>query len=334
VADTVIEVEGLVKHFGRVRALNGIDFEVASATVLGLLGPNGAGKTTTVRILTTILEPDQGRASVLGLDVVRDAEKVRANIGLAGQYAAVDENLTGLENLRLIGQLCHQHKRTVAARASELLERFGLTAAAGRPVRTYSGGMRRRLDVAAALVHRPPVLFLDEPTTGLDPSGRSDLWGLIEQLVSDGTTVLLTTQYLEEADRLADNLIVIDDGRVIAQGTPAELKAGLGSTIIEVRLDNAFSAQLASAGLRTIGASEMSDDGRTLAIHVTDAGRSVLEVARVLDASDLVPDSVGIREPTLDDVFLQLTGHRAEVAPPEGELLAGHHRGGRDGGAA
>ena len=224
-ADTVITVEGLVKHFGSVFALSGIDFVVPAGTVLGLLGPNGAGKTTTVRILTTILEPDAGQARVLGLDVVRDAEAVRTHIGLAGQYAAVDENLTGVENLRLIGQLSHQHKKTVAVRADELLERFGLSGAARRPVRTYSGGMRRRLDVAAALVHRPPVLFLDEPTTGLDPSGRSDLWALIEQLVADGTTVLLTTQYLEEADRLADSIIVIDDGRIIAQGTSAELKA-------------------------------------------------------------------------------------------------------------
>src|SRR6516164_4498790 len=211
-ADKVIEVEGLVKHFGQVFALNGIDFDVPAATVLGLLGPNGAGKTTTVRILTTIMEPDSGRASVLGLDVVRDAEAVRSNIGLAGQYAAVDENLTGLENLRLIGQLSHQHRKTVAARADELLERFKLAGAARRPVRTYSGGMRRRLDVAASLVHRPPVLFLDEPTTGLDLSSRGELWNMIRELVNTGTTVLLTTQYLEEADRLANQIAVIDRG--------------------------------------------------------------------------------------------------------------------------
>jgi ABC-2 type transport system ATP-binding protein len=333
-ADKVIAVEGLVKHFGQVFALNGIDFDVPAASVLGLLGPNGAGKTTTVRILTTILEPDEGRASVLGLDVVRDAEAVRTNIGLAGQYAAVDENLTGLENLRLIGQLSHQHKKTVAHRATELLERFALTGAAGRPVRTYSGGMRRRLDVAAALVHRPPVLFLDEPTTGLDPSGRSDLWALIEQLVADGTTVLLTTQYLEEADRLADNIIVIDDGRIIAHGSPEELKAGLGNTIIEVRLPDAVAAQRASTGLRAVGPSEVADDGRTVEIHVPEGGRCILEVARVLDASSLVPDAVSIREPTLDDVFLQLTGHRAELSPADAERESGGRERRREEGAA
>jgi daunorubicin resistance ABC transporter ATP-binding subunit len=333
-ADKVIVVEGLVKHFGRVFALNGIDFDVPAGTVLGLLGPNGAGKTTTVRILTTILEPDEGRAAVLGFDVVREAEAVRSRIGLAGQYAAVDENLTGLENLRLVGRLSHQHKRTVAARAAELLERFALTSAGGRPVRTYSGGMRRRLDVAAALVHRPPVLFLDEPTTGLDPSGRSDLWALIEQLVADGTTVLLTTQYLEEADRLADKIIVVDDGRIIAQGTSAELKAGLGNTIIEVRLPDAASAQRASIGMRGIGQAEVADDGRTVAVHVSEGGRYVLEVARFLDANGLVPDSVSIREPTLDDVFLELTGHRAETARRDEEALTGGGRQGLEEGAA
>jgi ABC-2 type transport system ATP-binding protein len=326
VAETVITVEGLVKHFGSVFALNGVDFEVPAGTVLGLLGPNGAGKTTTVRILTTILEPDAGRASVLGLDVVRDAEAVRAHIGLAGQYAAVDENLTGVENLRLIGQLSHQHKKTAAARADELVVRFDLAAAARRPVRTYSGGMRRRLDVAAALVHRPPVLFLDEPTTGLDPSGRSDLWALIEQLVADGTTVLLTTQYLEEADRLADKIIVIDDGRIIAEGTSSELKASLGSTIIEVRLGDAASAQRASTGLRIIGPTEVIEDGRSVALHVAEGGRCVLEVARYLDANRLVPDRVSIREPTLDDVFLQLTGHTAEMSPPGGQAATGGRR--------
>jgi ABC-2 type transport system ATP-binding protein len=332
-ADKVIVVEGLVKHFGPVFALNGIDFDVPAATVLGVLGPNGAGKTTTVRILTTILEPDDGRASVLGLDVVRDAETVRTKIGLAGQYAAVDENLTGLENLRLIGQLSHQHKKAVAARATELLERFSLTGAAGRPVRTYSGGMRRRLDVAAALVHRPPVLFLDEPTTGLDPSGRSDLWALVEQLVAEGTTVLLTTQYLEEADRLADNIIVIDDGRIIARGTPAQLKAGLGNTIIEVRLPDAASAQRASAGFRSIGPSEVAGDGRTVEIHVAEGGRCILEVARILDSQQLVPDAVAIREPTLDDVFLQLTGHRAETPTGAEPPAQSAHRGREEGAA-
>ncbi len=328
-AEAVITVEGLVKHFGSVLAVNGIDFEVPAGTILGLLGPNGAGKTTTVRILTTILEPDGGRAAVLGMDVVRDAEAVRAHIGLAGQYAAVDENLTGVENLRLIGQLSHQAKKTAVVRADELLEQFGLSGAARRPVRTYSGGMRRRLDVAAALVHRPPVLFLDEPTTGLDPSGRSDLWALIEQLVADGTTVLLTTQYLEEADRLADSIIVVDGGEIIARGTSTELKASLGTTIIEVRLADAASAQRASAGLRTIGPAEVVEDGRTVALHVAEGGRCVLEVARYLDTNRLVPDTVSIREPTLDDVFLQLTGHAAEMSPPNGQPATGGRRRGR-----
>src|SRR5437868_6534319 len=252
-----IVASGLVKRFGDVPALDGIDLAVPVGTVLGLLGPNGAGKTTAVRILTTILRPDAGRASILGVDVVRGANEVRSHIGLAGQYAAIDENLTGRENLRLVGKLTHLPRPTVIERSNQLLERFDLMAAAARPAKTYSGGMRRRLDLAAALVHRPPVLFLDEPTTGLDPSGRQDLWEVIEQLVADGTTLLLTTQYLEEADRLADRIAVIDHGRVVAEGTAAELKTQLGATILDVELRSARAASRARNLLVALGPSQV-----------------------------------------------------------------------------
>src|SRR5918992_2534477 len=232
--EIAIEVEGLRKRFGDVIALDGVDFNVPERSVFGLLGPNGAGKTTAIRILATVLEPDAGRASVLGRDVAREPAAVRRRIGLAGQFAAVDPNLTGRENLRLIGRLTQMETPAIMPRAAELLDRFDLIEAADRPVRTYSGGMRRRLDVAAALVPRPPVLFLDEPTTGLDLHSRNALWDMINELVRDGTTVLLTTQYLEEADRLADRIAVVDLGRVIAEGTPSDLKARLGSTVLEI----------------------------------------------------------------------------------------------------
>jgi len=288
-------------------------------TVLGLLGPNGAGKTTTVRILTTILRPDTGRATVLGHDVARDPYAVRARIGLAGQYAAVDENLTGRENLRMVGKLTHQPRAGIGPRSDELLGRFDLAAAADRPVRTYSGGMRRRLDLAAALVHRPPVLFLDEPTTGLDPRGRKELWAIIGELVDDGMTLLLTTQYLEEAEQLAHRIVVIDEGRVIAEGTAAELKQRMGATIVEVRMCSPDDARRAAAGLGSVGATEVLEDGVTLAVTVENPGRAVLDAVRAIDAIGVEPDSLLVREPTLDDVFLQLTGHGvASTAAEEG----------------
>src|SRR5438093_1006272 len=308
-SDAVV-AEGLTKRYGSVVALAGVDLRVPTATVLGLLGPNGAGKTTAVRILTTIIRPDGGSAQVLGHDVVREADAVRYRIGLAGQYAAVDPNLTGRENLRLIGRLTQLPRRRIPARADELLERFGLADAAGRLVRTYSGGMRRRLDLAAALVHRPPVLFLDEPTTGLDPQGRLDLWDVIRGLVADGTTVLLTTQYLEEADRLAHRIVVIDQGRVIAEGTPAELKARVGSTVIELGLADETAALRARAVLaRFDGVPEI--DGRTVRLSIHDGPRVLVDALRALDGEDVMPVSLAVREPSLDDAFLTLTGKRA-----------------------
>jgi ABC-2 type transport system ATP-binding protein len=309
--DAII-VEGLQKRFGEVVALAGVDFAVPTGTVLGLLGPNGAGKTTAVRVLTTILRPDAGNVEVLGLDVTRNAQAVREHIGLAGQYAAVDENLTGHENLRMVGRLSHLSKSVTLTRAGELLERFDLADAAHRPVRTYSGGMRRRLDLAAALVHHPPVLFLDEPTTGLDPSGRQDLWGVIEGLVREGTTLLLTTQYLEEADRLADNIVVIDHGRVIAEGTSSQLKAKLGATIVEVGFDDPATAQRAQTELARIGLCDVGSSSTIVELKVDDGARVVLDVVRRLDQAHLEPVTLTVREPTLDDVFLTLTGHKAE----------------------
>jgi daunorubicin resistance ABC transporter ATP-binding subunit len=316
-----ITVQGLTKYFGEVHALQDVGFEVAAGTVLGLLGPNGAGKTTTVRVLATVLTPDAGRAEVLGYDVARQAPVVRSLIGLAGQYAAVDPNLTGLENLRLIGRLVHLPRAEVAPRASELLERFGLSAAGNRPVRTYSGGMRRRLDLAAALVHRPPVLFLDEPTTGLDLQGRSELWLMIEELVGDGTTVLLTTQYLEEADRLANRIVVVDGGRVIANDTPAALKERLGNTVIELGFEAERTARRAKSAIGAKYRPEL--DGALVRVKSDDGARRLMDVLRALDGAGVEPVSLAVREPSLDDVFLTLTGHRAAAGAGDNETLEG-----------
>jgi ABC-2 type transport system ATP-binding protein len=320
--DRAILVEGLTKRFGDVVALGGIDFDVLPGTVFGLLGPNGAGKTTAIRVLTTIIPPDSGRAEVLGLDVVRDAPEVRYRIGLAGQNAAIDPNLTGRENLRLIGMLAQLPRRSILPRAGELLERFGLSDAADRPARTYSGGMRRRLDVAAALVQRPQVLFLDEPTTGLDLRSRNELWEMIRELVADGTTVLLTTQYLEEADRLADDIAVVDGGRVIARGTPTHLKSRLGSTVIEIALPSEGHAARAEEVLAPIVSGRPEREGDRIRIRSDDGARFLMDVLRALDAEDLDPGGLAVREPSLDDVFLSLTGRHAEPeADPERDAV-------------
>ena len=302
-----IAVSGLRKSFGELAALDGVDFEVPRGTVFGLLGPNGAGKTTAVRILATVLHADGGTAEVLGRDVAREADAVRRRIGMAGQYAAVDPNLTGRENLELIGTLAQLPKATLKARAVELLERFELSDAGDRPSRTYSGGMRRRLDIAASLVQSPPVLFLDEPTTGLDLPSRNELWRMVRELVGEGTTVLLTTQYLEEADVLADRIAVIDHGHVIANDTPANLKAGLGSTVIELSFDELD-------GDRAIALidGDAERDGTTVRITTDRSTKVLLETLRALDGAGIEPTGLTVREPSMDDVFLALTGHHAE----------------------
>ncbi len=313
-----ILAEGLVKRFGETTALNGVDLAAAPGTVLGLLGPNGAGKTTAVRVLATLLRPDAGHATVGGHDVVRDAHQVRRLIGMTGQYASVDENLTGAENLLLIGRLLGQPRREAKQHARELLARFGLADAAGRATKTYSGGMRRRLDLAASLVGRPQLLYLDEPTTGLDPRARLDLWALVRGLVRDGVTVLLTTQYLEEADELADEIAVVDRGQVIATGTPAQLKERTGAQSLAVRPASDSDIPTVLAVVRELAGTEPELEGQRVTAPVTDP--AVLPAAvRRLDDAGVVITELTLRDSSLNEVFLSLTGHPAEESAPEGD---------------
>ena len=319
--DVMIEVEGVRRAFGDVHALDGVDLQVPRGSVLGLLGPNGAGKTTLVRVLTTLLRPDGGRATVAGLDVVRDTMALRSVIGLAGQYAAVEPDMTGRENLVMVGRLYHLPTPEARRRADEVLERISLTEAADRPAKTYSGGMRRRLDLAASLVGRPSVLFMDEPTTGLDPRSRMELWGLISELVADGTTLLLTTQYLEEADRLADSIAVIDRGRVIAEGTADELKDRTGGDVLQLTVADRTRTPEAAAALAELGPEAPRVDEFTGDIQVATGlgAQALVQAVRRLDELGIEVADLALRRPTLDEVFLTLTGAPAEEegqAPP------------------
>lgn len=309
-----VRAEGLVKSFGSTRALNGVDLEIPTGQVLGLLGPNGAGKTTTVRVLTTLLKPDAGSAMVAGHDAVADPDAVRRSIGLSGQYAAVDENLTGFENLYMVARLYGMSRSRSRARARELLARFRLTEDGDRPSKGYSGGMRRRLDLAGALVARPVVVVLDEPTTGLDPRGRMDTWEVISELVDDGTTVLLTTQYLEEADHLADAIVVIDKGKVIARGTADELKNQVGGERLELIVADPADLRSTARVLAEVGSGEPSIEAHTRKADIlVDTGpKALIEALRRLDAENILVSDVALHRPTLDDVFLALTGHAAE----------------------
>src|SRR4051794_5475880 len=308
-----VEVAGVAVSYGETRALDGVDLTVAAGTVQGLLGPNGAGKTTLVRVLATLLRPGSGSARVFGCDVVHDSTRVRALIGLAGQFAAVDGTLTGRENLEMVGRLYRLGRREAKRRASETLERLSLDDAADRVVRGYSGGMRRRLDLGASLIGRPRLLILDEPTTGLDPQSRNDVWAFIRELVDDGTTVLLTTQYLDEADNLADHIVVIDHGKVIADGTPRELKARMGGDVLELHLADSAALEGTAAALRGIGSGEPAVDlgERRITLPVHQGAADLMSAVRRLDEQGIVPSDLSLRQPSLDDVFLALTGRGA-----------------------
>jgi ABC-2 type transport system ATP-binding protein len=326
-----ISAEGLVKTYGQVHALDGVDLDVEEGTVLGLLGPNGAGKTTCVRIFSTLLKPTAGRATVGGIDVLAHPDAVRRIIGLSGQYAAVDEYLTGYENLDMVGRLYHLGRKESSRRSRELLDRFRLDEAADRPVKTYSGGMRRRLDLAGALVAAPRVLFLDEPTTGLDPRSRGDMWDVIGELVAGGTTLLLTTQYMEEAERLAHRIVVVDSGKVIAEGTADELKATIGGERLEIVVADGARLGEARDALAAVGSGEPSVDTHTrrVTVPVRRGSAALVDALRRLDADGIEVQDVGLRRPTLDDVFLTLTGHAAEPSEPDEKDLAAASKAGR-----
>jgi ABC-2 type transport system ATP-binding protein len=330
VITAAVEVDGMSKRFGSTLALDNVSLSVEAGRVLALLGPNGAGKTTLIRILTTLLAPDSGRARIAGLDVQRDPKAIRSLIGLAGQYASVDEMLTGRENLELVGLLYHLERSEYRRRAQDALERMTLTGAGDKPVKTYSGGMRRRLDLAASLIGRPPILFLDEPTTGLDPRTRNGLWQFIEELVAEGTTVLLTTQYMEEAEHLADGIVVLDTGCVVAQGTADELKDQLGGDVLEIRVTDVADLERAATLVAEFGdvVPRLNPDLKEVSLPVKGSAKVLIAAGRALDDGGIALDDLGIRRPSLDDVFLSFTGHR--TATGEDAEVGGGSVGGSD----